>query len=127
MIKELFTTDIYIKVRKNRFEAKNLSSNHGWESIHSELAFTTDRLLVGSFSVAEPVLTKLVKSINTGGLFRKSPQVVIQPMELVEGGLSEVEERIFKELALGAGACKVVLHIGSELTDNEAVQLIRNA
>jgi len=127
MIKKLFTTDLYIKVRKNRFEAKNLSSNGGWESIHSDLPFTTDRLLVGTFSAAEPALTKLVKRINAGGLFKKSPKVVIQPMELIEGGLSEVEERIFKELALGAGAFKVVIHIGSELTDNEAVQLIRSA
>ena len=125
MIKKLFTTDLYIKVRKNRFEAKNLSSNGGWESIHSELPFTTDRLLVGTFSAAESALTKLLKSINAGSLFKKSPQVVIQPMELIEGGLSEVEERIFKELALGAGAFKVVLHTGSELTDSEAIQLIR--
>ena len=127
MIKKLFASDLYIKVRKNRFEAKNLSSNGGWESINSELPFTTERLLVGNFSAAEPTLTKLVKSINSGGLFKKSPQVVIQPMELIEGGLSEVEERIFKELALGAGAFKVVLHTGSELTDSEAVQLIRSA
>jgi len=41
--------------------------------------------------------------------------------------LSEVEERIFKELALGAGAIKVALHIGSELTDSEAVKLIGSA
>ena len=127
MIKKLFTVDLYIKIRKNRFEAKNLSSNSSWETIHSEPPFTTERLLVGTFSAAEPALTKLVKSITPNGLFRKSPQVVIQPMELVDGGLSEVEERIFKELALGSGAFKAVLHIGPELTDDEAVKLIHSA
>ena len=127
MIKKLFTVDLYIKVRKNRFEAKDLSSNGNWEIIHPEHPFTTERLLVGTFSAAEPALTKLVKSITPRGFFKKSPQIVIQPMELVDGGLSEVEERIFKELAHGSGAHKVVLHTGSELTDSEAIQLIHSA
>lgn len=126
MIKKLFTVDLYIKVRKNRFEAKNLSSNSIWETIHSELPFTTERLLVGTFSAAEPALTKLMKNITPNSLFKKSPQVVVQPMELVHGGLSEVEERTFKELALGSGAFKVVLHTGPELTDSEAVKLIHS-
>ena len=127
MIKKLFTVDLYIKVRENRFEAKNLSSNGNWETIHSKHPFTTERLLVGTFSAAEPALTKLVKSVTPRGFFKIRPQIVIQPMELVDAGLSEVEERIFKELALGAGAFKVVLHTGSELTDSEAIQLIRSA
>ena len=68
MIKKLITTDLYIKVKTNRFEAKNLTSNGGWESIHAERPFTTNRLLVGTFSAAEPALIKLVNKINTGGL-----------------------------------------------------------
>jgi rod shape-determining protein MreB and related proteins len=61
------------------------------------------------------------------GFITKSPQVVIQPVAMIEGGLSEVEERIFKELALGSGAFKVVLHVGAELSDSEAVALIGSA
>ncbi|WP_041737212.1 hypothetical protein [Colwellia psychrerythraea] len=127
MIKKLFTVDLYIKVRKNRFEAKNLSSSGSWETIQSEHPFTTERLLVGTFSAAESALTKLIKSVTPRSFFKKSPQIIIQPMELLDGGLSEVEERIFKELALGSGAFKVILHTGSELTDSEAMQLIRSA
>jgi hypothetical protein len=127
MIKKLLMTALYIKVRRNKFEAKNLSSNGAWERMHSERPFTTERLLVGTFSAAEPALTQLLESINSGGFLKKSPQVIIQPMELLDGGLSEVEERIFKELALSAGAVKVVLHTGAELSDSEALQLIRDA
>jgi len=127
MIKKLFTNDLYIKVSENKFEAKNISTGGVWESIFPEAPFTTRRLLVGTFSAAEPALTKLVKSILPSGFISKRPQVVIHPVSLVEGGLSEVEERIFMELALGAGAFKVALHVGPELSDSEAVKLISSA
>lgn len=29
--RKLFTTDLYIKIRKNRLEAKNLSFDEGWK------------------------------------------------------------------------------------------------
>jgi rod shape-determining protein MreB and related proteins len=127
MIKKLFTHDLYIKVSKNKFEAKNLSANGGWQSAYPESPFTTDRLLVGSFTAAETTLSELVKKMLPKGFITKSPQVVIQPVAMIEGGLSEVEERIFKELALGSGAFKVVLHVGAELSDSEAVALIGSA
>ena len=126
MIKKLFTNDLYIKVSANKFEVKNISTNGGWKSVFPESPFTTSRLLVGNFSNAESALTRLVKSVLPKGIISKRPQVVIHPLSRVEGGLSEVEERIFKELALGSGAIKVVLHVGSELTDSEAVKLIGN-
>ena len=126
MINKLFTNDIYIKVSENRFEAKNISTNGNWESIQPDQPFTTERLLVGTFSAAEPALTSLLKSISGNGIIRKSAKVVIHPIAKVEGGLSEVEERIFRELSLGAGAIKVALHTGPELTDSEALKLIRS-
>ena len=127
MIKNLFTTDLYIKIKKNQFEAKCLSSDGRWESARPAKPFSTERLLVGSFSAAEPTLKSLVKKVTPRGIIKKSPRVVIQPMEYLEGGLSEVEERVFKELALGAGAFKVVLHTGAELTDAGAFALLDKA
>jgi hypothetical protein len=126
MMKTLFTNDLYIKISKNKFEAKNLSLAGDWESISPETPFTTERLLVGTFTTAEATLAQLVKRVLPKGLFTKSPRVVMHPVAMVEGGLSEVEERIFKELALGSGAFKVALHIGSELSDSEAIKLIHN-
>jgi hypothetical protein len=40
---------------------------------------------------------------------------------MVESGLSEVEERVFRELALSSGARTVFVHIGAPLTDTEVV------
>lgn len=64
MIKKLFTSDlyIYIKVSKNRFEAKNLSVSGSWESAYPDEPFSTNRLLVGVFSSAEKTLSKLINS-----------------------------------------------------------------
>jgi len=38
---------------------------------------------------------------------------------MTEGGLSEVEERVLRELAMCAGASKVVVWVGHELSDAE--------
>ena len=38
---------------------------------------------------------------------------------MIEGRLSEVEERVLRELAMGAGASKVVVWVGHELSDAE--------
>ena len=37
----------------------------------------------------------------------------------IEGGLSEVEERALREVAIGAGASKGVVWVGHELSDAE--------
>src|SRR5690554_1189046 len=126
IIQKLFTTDLYIKVSKNKFEAKNLSFDEGWQTVHATEPFTTERLLVGTFSVAEPLLTQLITNVTPRSFIRQNLRVVIQPMELIEGGLSEVEERILKELALAAGAFKVAVHAGAELSDAEAKKLLRS-
>ena len=126
-IRKLFTTDLYIKVSKNKFEAKNLSFDEGWQTVHATEPFTTERLLVGTFSAAEPLLTQLITNVTPRSFIRQSLRAVIQPMEMIEGGLSEVEEKILKELALGAGAFKVVLQTGVELTTDEARKLVTNA
>src|SRR5690554_2309806 len=92
-IRKLFTTDLYIKVSKNKLEAKNLSFDEGWQTVHATEPFTTERLLVGTFSAAEPLLTQLITNVTPRSFIRQSLRAVIQPMEMIEGGLSEVEER----------------------------------
>ena len=126
-IQQLFTADLYIKVYENRFEVKNISNRGQWATAHSKTPFTTDRLLVGKFSIAEPLLRKLIKKVLPKRLVPYSAKVVIHPVQRVEGGLSEVEERIFNELAEGAGAFRVALHTGNELTDTEVVNLLSKA
>jgi len=43
----------------------------------------------------------------------------------VEGGLTEIEERAFEELARGAGASKVKVWSGSALSDAQVVEKLK--
>ncbi|TMH81442.1 MAG: 1-pyrroline-5-carboxylate dehydrogenase [Betaproteobacteria bacterium] len=113
-----FSNAIYVRVSKNRFRLKNIGT--GAEAdVTPTPGFTTTRLLVGQFRGAQTALKEAMGKVIGKGLFTASPGVVIQPLEMTDGGLSEIEERAFRELAVGAGAGKVVVWIGHELSDSE--------
>jgi hypothetical protein len=79
-------------------------------------------MLIGDFTAADQTLKTALRDVVKGRIIPVRPRVLIQPLELIEGGLSEIEERILRELAIGAGASKVVVWVGSELTDTEVKQ-----
>ena len=47
----------------------------------------------------------------------------MHPLENIDEKLSEVEEKVFKELALSSGAREVKLWVGEELTDEELLNV----
>jgi rod shape-determining protein MreB and related proteins len=73
--------------------------------------FTTTRLLIGNFISAEECLKNGLKKINATGFFKRKPKLTIKPKEMVEGGLSQIEERVFQELAYGAGGGSVEINV----------------
>ena len=120
-MKRLFVTNLYIQVLKNKFIIQILDNSESRETFLPAKNFTTKRLLVGNFSAAQDCLSKAIKRLVPKKLFtRKKAAVVMHPMEMDEGGLSEVEERILNELAFSSGAIKVALHIGETLTAEAA-------
>lgn len=54
--------------------------------------------------------------VARGGWLRPKPHVLIHPMAMTEGGLRQVEERAFTELAYGAGAGLAVVWAGEALS-----------
>ncbi|WP_409523688.1 rod shape-determining protein MreB [Nitrincola sp. MINF-07-Sa-05] len=78
--------------------------------------FSHPRTLLNDFLVAEKFLQEAFKTLLGKKLFSPAPAVVIQLMEKTEGGLTLIEIRAFKELALGAGARRVAVHQGDELS-----------
>lgn len=58
---------------------------------------------------------------------KRSPAVLIHPLEMTENGLCQVEVKILRELALGAGAYKVEVWEGEELTPSQVVEKLENA
>ena len=125
MLTKLFFNPYYVKIYKNKFVVKNIIENNEI-TLAATKPFSTTRLLVGEFNEAEKLLTKALKQLSKNTWFSPSPVVVIQPMEMAEGGLSDIELRAIRELAFGAGARKVVVWEGKSLTDNEVIENAKN-
>ena len=53
-----------------------------------------------------------MKSLRRG---LRAREILLHPMELIEGAATQVEHRVFVELALAAGASKAAVFSGSPL------------
>lgn len=115
---------VYVRVRKDHFQVRHLES--GVEKLAvSPQPFTTTRCLIGQFGPAQALLKATLKPLVKGGFLALAPRLVIHPVEMAEGGLSEVEERVLREVALGAGAAKAVVWAGHQLSDDEVREKLR--
>ena len=81
-----------------------LSGNGETVTVLPDVPFSTSRQLVGKFFVAEDCMRKGLLKLGAIKWYKRAPKVNIYPQELIEGGISEVEERCFMELAYGAGS-----------------------
>ncbi len=114
----------YLKVYRNRFWLRDLHTGNTVEGV-SEKSFSTSRLIVGDFVVAEALLRKLYKQLYSSRLLLPQARVVTQVMELNEGGLCAVEMRVLRELIEGARGGAAYFHQGQELDDAAAMELLR--
>ncbi len=73
------------------------------------------RLLIADFAYAERLLRYGIASVYEKIVLPRSPVLIIQPMEKTEGGISDIERRMYTELGLSAGARKVYVHDGAPL------------
>ena len=77
--------------------------------------FSHPRLLIADFNRAEKVLMQGMREVNPAKFIAPRPVVIIHPMDKLEGGLTDIECKVYRELALGAGAIEVHLHVGETL------------
>jgi rod shape-determining protein MreB len=73
------------------------------------------RLLIADFAYAEKLLRHGIYRVYEKTVLPRSPRLIIHPMEKTEGGISDIEQRMYTELGLGAGARKVYVHDGVPL------------
>jgi len=90
------------------------SSNH----------FSNERLVVANFQNAETLVRKGLKELlNLRSFLQPSLKIAIQQMERLEGGLSQVEIRVLRDVAEVAGASHVVvIENGRSLSQHEVLQ-----
>jgi len=72
--------------------------------------------LFSDFYVGEKLLQHAFKQLSKIKSLRPRPKVIVHPMEKTEGGLTMIENRAFRELAMGAGAIEVKLYTGNPLS-----------
>lgn len=90
------------------------SRNYTGPGVEITNPFKHDRSMVSSFTRAEKILRFAFKSVARNA-FQAAPRVIIHQLEKNQGGLSEIEERVLRELALAAGAREVVVYQGDRI------------
>ena len=76
--------------------------------------FKHPRSFVADFFLAEKIIQHGVFQIHKSWL-RPAPRIIMHQLEKVEGGLTSIEDRVLRELAVGAGAREVVIYLGSKI------------
>jgi hypothetical protein len=112
---------LYVQVFTNRFLVQNVDTGSSADIAHN-LKFSSPRMLIADFTVAERLLREAVREVGKGFL---GAHMLMHPMELVDGGIAPVEVRTFVELAIGAGASKVAVWSGPVLSGDAVKKEIR--
>ncbi len=107
---------IYIQIEHDCFNFLHVQSNKSTK-IYGK--FSNGRLAIAHFKVAEKALKEGVYEVYPKSFFRSNPTVVIHQIYNSEGGLCEIEDRILREAALGAGARQVFVWQGTPLTSTQ--------
>ncbi len=88
-------------------------------SVEISNPFAHPRSMVSDFTLGQLVLKAFLTRIKPKSLLAASPTVIMHLMCDPAGGFTQVEVRAFHEMALGAGASKVTVWQGPQLTDQE--------
>jgi rod shape-determining protein MreB len=83
--------------------------------------FAHPRTLVSDFTAAEQLLKAFVRRMQGRSFLALAPTIVMHPLGEPEGGYTQIELRALREMAMGAGAAKVVMWVGPVLTDEEVL------
>jgi hypothetical protein len=119
LFRQLLGRTLYVRLRRNGLTLRHIESGREFAT-GSDVVFSNSRILVANSTLATYVLKQGVRSIlATPGI---TPVVVMHPLEMVEGGLSEVEEKSLVEIGSEV-ARQVHVYTGPELSDWE-VRLI---
>ena len=136
----------YLRVNRDRVSIRNVSTGEvvevtpklGIDSSYTILSvgdpvdpsavrvlmpFQHPRILIDDLAGAERLVQYAIRKLYGTGPIAPSPIVVVHPDIELEGGLTQIEARALRELVEGAGARKVYLHYGRQLTDQEVASL----
>ena len=120
----MLSTYYYVKIFPNKIVARNLSSGRTAQVV-PETPYLHPRLLIGNITAAEIALTKALSQVKSSNPL-KAIRILIHPIAEFPGGISEGEERLFRQLAYDSLAGQVVFWAGPDLSDDQVVEKIKH-
>lgn len=112
---------IYIRLYKNRAKVSRLDNGTTIEKTAST-AFSNERIILGDYLVAEEFLKGIIQELIPKKTFSTRFTFILHPLELTEGGLTEVEKRAMRDSAIHVGANEVYISESPiELTPQEVL------
>lgn len=131
-LRSLFSNDLLIELSEQKILIKSFSSNATYDdepwialeningieivkgigkeakkltgiNINIVNPFSHTRSFIGSYVLAEKIIQHGVLSIHKSKI-RPAPRIIMHQLEKTEGGLTDVEDRVLRELAVAAGA-----------------------
>lgn len=118
---------VYIRMYSDKVVITRLDTGRTISRTAKE-KFSSSRLVIANFGFAEDAVLATLKELNGTPLLSPALRVVIQQMEKLEGGLSQIEKRALLDLAEHMGGAMVtVLEHGTELTTAQALEVLKNS
>jgi len=122
-MRDLFRSPVvYAQLFKNRIR---LSVPAKGVVVEEHGTFSHPRSLIGQFQEGELALARALAKAYPTKLLTRRPRMVIHAKELLDGGLTQIEERALMEMGLGAGAMKVKIWQGADLSPQQLEEVAR--
>ena len=109
---------VYVKIYHDKIEITNINTQQTISKT-STAKFSSNRLLVAEFNVAEMLIREILKELGLSG---RTLKILIQQMKGFEDGLSEVEKRVLRDLAEQAGGAAVYIINRTKIMSAEEIQ-----
>ncbi len=109
---EVFDEKPLLQVETRKNGAKDVTAFGNSAYINPLNPFSHPRALLCDFFIAERLLQEIVKKLVGKKFISPAPAIIIHPMEKNEGGLTMIEIRAFREMALDAGGRDVAIYQG---------------
>lgn len=116
---------VYVRVGMNYFEIKILNKTKLIRNTSLQ-KFSNSRLLIADFPLASALLNKSLKRMLKIKTFSRTLIMVIQPVAILEGGLTNVERMVLTDIGGHAGAAEVHIDESEKELSEEQIKRILN-
>ncbi|OEE66797.1 hypothetical protein A1OO_13605 [Enterovibrio norvegicus FF-33] len=77
--------------------------------------FSHPRSLIADYTAGETIIHHAISQVTPRSFFSPKIQVILHPMEKIEGGLTDIEKKALRDMAYEAGAKNAYVYWGDTL------------